>query len=198
VVNADDASAAADLVWLSAGSEAPELRADRVSLRAWQAEDLTEFAALNADPRVMEYYQAPLTRAQSDSFVRERILPQFAERGYGLWAVEVRGVAPFIGYVGLSVPAFEAHFTPCVEIGWRLAYPYWGSGYATEAARVAIAFGFSEADLEEIVSFTAPANRRSVAVMERLGMRYDGEFEHPNLPPDHPLQRHVLYRLSRP
>ncbi len=96
------------------------------------------------------------------------------------------------------MPTFEAHFTPCVEIGWRLALSSWGAGYATEAARLAVGFGFAEAGLDEIVSFTVPANRRSIAVMERLGMRYDGEFEHPRLPIGHPLRRHVLYRLPRP
>lgn len=167
-------------------------------LRRWLPEDLAPFAALNADPRVMEHFPALLTRPQSDAFVRERIVPQFAERGFGLWAVEVPGVAPFIGYVGLLEHTFEADFTPCVEIGWRLAFSQWGHGYATEAARLAVAFGFAEAGLEEIVSFTVPANRRSVAVMERLGMVFAGEFEHPGLPPGHALRRHVLYRLARP
>jgi len=169
-----------------------------VLLRGWRADDLEPFAGLNADPRVMEHYPAPLSRAESDAMVRQRIVPALAERGYGLWAVEVPGVAPFVGFVGLQAPAFEARFTPCVEIGWRLAFPYWGCGYATEAARVALAFGFEQGGLDEIVSFTSPANRRSVAVMERLGMSYDGEFEHPRLPPGHRLRRHVLYRLSRP
>ena len=144
----------------------------------------------------MEYYPAPLTRAQSDAMVQERIASQFAERGYGLWAVEVPGVAPFIGYVGLQAPNFEARFTPCVEIGWRLAASRWGHGYATEAARAAVAFGFTEAGLEEIVSFTVPANCRSVAVMERLGMTYAGTFEHPNLRPGDALRTHVLYTLT--
>jgi RimJ/RimL family protein N-acetyltransferase len=144
----------------------------------------------------MEHYPAPLTRAQSDGLLR-RVVPQFATRGFSWWAVEVPGVAPFIGYVGLLEHTFEARFTPCVEIGWRLAFPYWGRGYATEAARAAIEFGFADAALEEIVSFTALANRRSIAVMERLDMTPDGEFDHPLLPQGHPLQRHVLYRLSR-
>ena len=176
--------------------EVPVLRAGRVVLRGWREEDLDPFAALNADPRVMEHYPAPLTRAQSDILARDRIAPQFAERGYGLWAVEVPGVAPFIGFVGLQAPNFEAHFTPCVEIGWRLDALYWGRGYATEAARAAVAFGFTEAGLDEIVSFTVPANRRSIAVMERLGMTYTGDFEHPNLPPGDALRTHVLYRLA--
>jgi RimJ/RimL family protein N-acetyltransferase len=167
-------------------------------LRAWRAEDLEPFAALNADPRVMEHFAAPLTREQSDAFVRERIVPHFAEHGFGLWAVEVPGRAPFIGFAGLLVPAFEAHFTPCVEIGWRLAFEYWGHGYATEAARAVVGFAFEEAGLDEIVSFTVPANHRSIRVMERLGMTRAGEFDHPRLPDGHPLQRHVLYRLRLP
>lgn len=174
-----------------------ELRGERVLLRGWSEDDLAPFAELNADPRVMEHFPALLTRAESDAFVRERIVPQLTELGFGLWAVEVPGVAPFIGYVGLLVHTFEADFTPCVEIGWRLAFAHWGKGYATEAARLALAFGFEEARLDEIVSFTVPANRRSIAVMERLGMAYAGEFDHPRLPEGHVLRRHVLYRLSR-
>lgn len=176
----------------------PRLAGERVVLRGWLPDDLAPFAALNADLRVMEHYPSPLTRAQSDAFVLERIIPQFAERGFGLWAVEVPDVARFVGYVGLDVPSFDADFTPCVEIGWRLARPHWGHGYATEAARLAIAFGFEQAGLDEIVSFTAPVNRRSIAVMERLGMSYVGEFDHPRLPAGHRLRRHVLYRLSHP
>ena len=176
----------------------PELRGERVLLRGWRASDLEPFAALNADPRVMEHYPAALTRSESDAFVRERALSSFTERGFGPWAVEVPGIASFIGYVGLLAPTFVSRFTPCVEIGWRLAFPAWGHGYATEAARLAIAYGFAEGGLDEIVSFAVPANRRSVAVMERLGMRADGEFDHPRLPPGHPLRRHVLYRLARP
>lgn len=197
MVDAADASAAAEVPWLRTERETPELHAERVVLRGWRADDLAPFASLNADPRVMEHYPATLTRVQSDTFVRERIVPQFAERGFGLWAVEVPGVAPFIGYVGLQVVTFQAHFTPCVEIDWRLAFPFWGRGFATEAARAAVTLGFTEAGLEEIVSFTVPANRRSIAVMERLEMRYHGEFEHPDLPSGHLLRTHVLYRLSR-
>ena len=178
-------------------AEVPVLATERLLLRGWREEDLEPFAALNADPRVMEHFPSTMTREESDAFVLERILPHFAERGFGLWAVDVQGVAPFVGFVGLNVPSFDAHFTPCVEIGWRLSAPSWGKGYATEAARAAIAYGFEEAGLDEIVSFTVPANRRSVAVMERLGMRFDGEFDHPRLPEGHPLRRHVLYRLER-
>jgi RimJ/RimL family protein N-acetyltransferase len=176
----------------------PELRTRRLVLREWRAEDLEPFAALNADPHVMEHFPAPLTREQSDAFVRESIVPHFGQHGFGLWAVEVPAVAPFIGFVGLSVPGFETHFTPCVEIGWRLASEHWGFGYATEAARAAVTFGFEEAGVDEIVSFTAPANLRSIRVMERLGMTRSGEFDHPRVPPGHPLRRHVLYRLRGP
>ena len=188
-----DGPAARDL---DAGA-APLLRGERVLLRGWRTSDLEPFADLNADPRVMEHYPEPLTRARSDAMVTERIVPQFAERGYGLWAVEVPGSASFIGFVGFQPPAFEASFTPCVEIGWRLAFASWGHGYATEAARLALAFGFADLGLDEILSFTSPDNRRSVAVMERLGMRYDGVFEHPNVPVGHRLRTHVLYRLAR-
>ena len=171
----------------------------RVLLRPWRAGDLPAFAALNADPRVMEFLPAALSREESDAAAR-RCQDGLAARGFGLWAVEVPGVADFIGYAGLSVPRFEAAFTPCVEIGWRLAQAFWGHGYATEAARVALAVGFGQAALNEIVSFTVPANRRSRAVMERLGMihRPAEDFDHPLLAAGHPLRRHVLYRLKRP
>ena len=189
----DEAAAAAAFD----AANVPELRGERVLLRGWRPKDLEPFAALNADPRVMEHFPGLMTREASEEMVVERVLPHFAEHGFGLWALEVPGSVPFAGFVGLQVPSFESWFTPCVEIGWRLACPQWGRGYATEAARVALAFGFEQARLEEIVSFTSPANVRSIAVMERLGMRRDGEFEHPRLPPGHRLRRHVLYRLTR-
>jgi RimJ/RimL family protein N-acetyltransferase len=154
---------------------------------------------LNADPRVTEFLSKPLDRAESDALVT-RIRNHFAERGFGLWAVQVSGRADFIGFVGLTVPSFEAHFTPCVEMGWRLAREHWGHGYATEAARAALDFGFRHLGLAEIVSFTVPANQRSRAVMERIGMTRSAadDFEHPALPEGHPLRRHVLYRALRP
>jgi ribosomal-protein-alanine N-acetyltransferase len=147
----------------------------------------------------MEHFPGTMTRAESDAHV-DAIVEHFAARGYGLWAVEVPGEAEFIGFVGLSVPRFQAHFTPAVEVGWRLATFAWGRGYATEAAREALRFGFEEAGLAEIVSFTAPVNERSRAVMRRIGMTHDpaGDFDHPALPPGHRLRRHVLYRLSSP
>jgi RimJ/RimL family protein N-acetyltransferase len=146
----------------------------------------------------MEHFPAPLTRAESDAFAA-RVRSEMSERGFGLWAVEAPGVAPFLGFTGLAVPRFEAHFTPCVEVGWRLAREHWGRGYAPEAARAALAFGFERLGLAEIVSFTASGNAKSRRVMEKIGMTHDpaGDFEHPSLPPGHPLRRHVLYRVAR-
>jgi RimJ/RimL family protein N-acetyltransferase len=176
-----------------------ELRTERLLLRAWRPSDLEAFAELNADPEVMEHFPAPLDRAESDAAAR-RIDAHFAVHGFGLWAVEAPGIAEFAGFVGLAVPSFEAAFTPCVEVGWRLARRHWGRGYATEGARAALAFGFERRGLEEIVSFTAAPNLRSRRVMERLGMSRSAadDFDHPRLPEGHPLRRHVLYRLSRP
>jgi ribosomal-protein-alanine N-acetyltransferase len=175
-----------------------ELRTARLRLRAWRASDRVPFARMNADPRVMEHFPAPLAAAESDALL-ERIRAHFAARGFGLWAAEVPGGPDFIGFVGLSVPGFEAAFTPCVEVGWRLAAEHWGRGYATEAARAALAFGFGSLGLPEVVSFTVAANERSRRVMERLGMRRDPaeDFDHPSLPAGHPLCRHVLYRIAR-
>ena len=172
------------------------IRTERLILRRWRDDDLEPFAELNADPQVMAHMPALLDRRDSDALAT-RIREQFEQRGFGLWAVEVPGAAPFIGYVGLSVPRFTAHFTPCVEIGWRLARPYWGRGYATEAALASLAFGFENVGLQEIVSFTVPANVRSIAVMQRIGMTHDpaDDFDHPSLPVGHSLRRHVLYRL---
>ncbi len=176
-----------------------ELRTERLLLRRWQPEDRAPFAALNADVRVVEHLPGPLSRADSDA-VAARIETHFAQRGFGLWAVEVVGAAPFIGFIGLAVPRFEAAFTPCVEIGWRLAAEYWGRGYATEGARAALQFGFEQVGLDEIVSFTVPDNVRSRRVMEKIGLKHDpaDDFDHPVLPEGHRLRRHVLYRLSRP
>jgi RimJ/RimL family protein N-acetyltransferase len=174
-----------------------ELETERLRLRRWREGDREPFAALNADPVVMEHFPALSSRAESDAMV-DRIEAHFDRRGFGLWAVEVRDGAPFVGFVGLWTPMFEAHFTPAVEVGWRLAPAHWGHGYATEAARAAVDYGFVEHELEEIVAFTVPANFRSRRVMERLGMTHDpaDDFDHPGIPVDDPLRRHVLYRLA--
>ena len=167
-------------------------------MRPWREEDLDRFAALNADPRVMEFQPRCLSRQESEAMAA-RIAEHFDRHGFGLWAVEAPDIAGFIGFVGLSIPRFEAHFTPCVEIGWRLAYEHWGHGYATEAATTALAFGFESLRLDQIVSFTVPANVRSRRVMERIGMTRspDDDFEHPNLAEGHRLRAHVLYRIFR-
>lgn len=173
------------------------LQTPRLLLRPWRDEDLAPYAALNADPEVMRHFPALLSREESDAQA-ERIRANFEARGWGLWAVEVKGGAPFIGFVGLAVPGFEAPFMPATEIGWRLARSAWGQGYASEAARAALGFGFAQLGLEAIVSFTALGNQRSRAVMERIGMHNTGQdFEHPRVPEGSPLRRHVLYRLER-
>jgi RimJ/RimL family protein N-acetyltransferase len=153
---------------------------------------------MNADPRVTEFLPTPLSREESDAFVA-RAEAHFEQHGFGLWAVEIPGVTPFAGFVGLSTPRFTAHFTPSVEVGWRLSPEHWGSGYATEGARAVIEFGFDVIGLHEIVSITVPANARSRRVMEKIGMKRDpaDDFDHPLLPEGHPLRRHVLYRKTR-
>lgn len=176
----------------------PELTTERLLLRGWRASDREPFAALNADPEVMAHMRAPLDRAGTDELV-DRIEAGWREHGFGLWAVEARADGRFVGFVGLSRPNFEAHFTPAVEVGWRLARDAWGHGYATEAAAAAVEFGFDVLGLTEIVSFTVPANSRSRGVMERLGMTHDpaDDFDHPRLEAGDPRRRHVLYRLPR-
>lgn len=176
----------------------PTLTTERLTLRPWREEDLIPFADLNADPEVMEFMPNCLNRQESDAMA-ERIQQHFAQHGFGLWAIEIPGKFKFIGYTGLLVPTFQAHFTPCVEIGWRLSRAHWGNGYATEAAKAALSFGFNNKKLQDIVSFTVPQNTRSINVMKRLGMKSNPEedFNHPNLPEGHPLQSHVLYRLKK-
>jgi len=180
-------------------SARPELRTARLLLRQWRPDDLPLFAALNADPRVMEFFPAPKTASESNAQAAW-IEKGIEANGYGLWAVEVPGAAPFIGFVGLSPVGFRGHFTPCVEVGWRLAFDHWGRGYATEGARAALAHGFGRLALPEIVSFTAAGNARSRAVMAKLGMVRDprDDFDHPAIAEGNPLRRHVLYRIGRP
>jgi ribosomal-protein-alanine N-acetyltransferase len=212
------------------------LTTQRLILRPWRESDRPAFARLNADPIVRQFFPKCLTRDESDADAA-RIQKAIEERGWGFWAVEVKGGdataasqpgvtaagesditargevavaspratssgaphAPFIGFVGLWVPGFTTHFTPCVEIGWRLAKEHWGNGYASEAAVACLRFGFEKLTLKQIVAFTAPLNKRSTAVMERIGMSRNPEddFDHPNIPPGNPLRRHVLYRMNR-
>jgi RimJ/RimL family protein N-acetyltransferase len=181
-----------------AGATIPRLTTDRLLLREWREEDRPPFAELNADPQVAEFLGQPMDRAASDALV-DRIVGHWATDGHGLWAVERVEDGRFLGFTGLAAPSFETAFTPCVEVGWRFAAAAWGRGYATEAARAALQFGFDDVDLDEIVSFTTAANVRSRAVMERLGMTRDpaDDFDHPRLAADDPLRPHVLYRLRR-
>jgi RimJ/RimL family protein N-acetyltransferase len=152
---------------------------------------------MNADPEVMQFFPSLHSRGESEALV-DAIVAGFERHGFGLWAVVLRDDGSFLGFTGLSVPGFEAPFTPAVEVGWRLARSAWGNGYATEAASAALDFGFGVARLDEVVSFTTVGNIRSQAVMKRLGMTRDpcGDFEHPRIAPGHPLRPHVLYRIT--
>lgn len=173
------------------------LRTERLVLREWRESDRDPWAALNADPVVMEHFPATLDRAAADAAF-DRFASRLAERGWGLWAVEHAG--EFLGFTGLNPVGFEAAFAPATEIGWRLRREAWGHGYATEAARAVVAYAFDDLRLDELVSFTTVGNLRSRAVMERLGMTrdVDGDFEHPSVPEGSPQRPHVLYRLQRP
>lgn len=170
----------------------------RLVLRRWRDSDREPFAALNADPRAMEFFPSVLSRAESDRAV-DRIEAHFESHGFGLFAAEFRESGAFIGFIGLWTPDFEAPFAPCVEIGWRLAAAYWNQGLATEGAKTVLGHGFDSLRLAEIVSFTTVANRPSRRVMEKIGMtrRPTDDFDHPKLPEGHPLRPHVLYRISR-
>ncbi len=173
-----------------------ELNTPRLTLRQWRQSDLAPFAAMSADAEVMRYYPETWTREQSDAFA-ERVMRLIDERGWGFWAVEERASGRFIGFVGLHTPSNDLPFAPCVEVGWRLATSSWGLGYATEAGRAAIAFGVDRLHLAELVAFTFAGNLKSRAVMERLGMKLSGEFDHPHVPNESGLRRHVLYRLQQ-
>ena len=175
----------------------PRLTTERLLLREWLESDREPFAELNADPEVALYLGEPMSHDASDALI-DRIQARWAADGHGLWALERRDSGEFIGFVGLAAPSWDAPFTPCVEVGWRLARAAWGSGFATEGAAAAVDYGFDTLGLDEIVSFTTVANARSRAVMERLGMVRDpaDDFLHPRLPEGNPLRPHVLYRLS--
>jgi len=170
----------------------------RLVLRPWQPSDREPFAQMNADPRVMEFFPAALTVGESNSLV-DKIEAHFHRHGFSLWALEERSMGAFLGFAGLAHVPFEAHFTPAVEIGWRLAHSAWNRGFATEAARAAVQHGFTALGLDQIVAFTVPANTRSRHVMDKLGMTHDiaGDFNHPRLAVGHPLRPHLLYRLRR-
>lgn len=172
----------------------PQLRTERLILRRWRPTDCQPFAALNSDPVVMEHLSGVMTRAESDAFI-DNSEAFWKEHGYGRWAVEVPGEADCIGFVGIQTLTYLPHD----EIGWRVARPFWGRGYATEAALAALADGFERVGHDEIISVTVPANTRSRQVMERIGMTHDPgrDFDHPRFPPGHRLSRHVLYSMTR-
>lgn len=173
------------------------LQTERLILRNWRPADRRAFARMNADPQVMEFMPGTLSEAESDLLL-DKIEKHIETNGFGLFAAELRGSHPFIGYVGLAIPSFQAAFTPCVELGWRLSAMHWGKGLATEGAREVVRYAFGVLELAEVVSFTVPGNIRSRRVMEKLGMTHDivDDFNHPKLPEGHVLQRHVLYRLK--
>ena len=177
-------------------ADGPGLRTARLLLRPWKESDLVPFAELNADPQVMRFFPKSLTKTESDGFAA-RIQDHFTAHGYGLWAVEIIDGSSFIGFVGLSHATFEASFNPSVEVGWRLAQPYWGNGYATEGALAALEYGFNEVNLAEIMAFTAEINVPSWRVMKRLHMIRKADFDHPALPIGHPLRPHVHYASTR-
>ena len=183
---------------ISGDPDITELTTPRLRLRQWRPEDARPFAELNADPEVMEHFPATLTRDKSDRLA-ELLADRIRDNGFGMWAVEITDTSEFIGFTGLNPVTFDAHFTPAVEIGWRLTRKAWGHGYATEAAEAALAHAFTGLGLAEVVSFTATSNLRSQAVMTRLGMTKDphGDFHHPAIgDPSHPISLHVLYRIG--
>ncbi|CAN5482526.1 GNAT family N-acetyltransferase [soil metagenome] len=177
----------------------PEIATERLVLRGWRESDRAPYAVLNADPEVMRHFPSTLTREQSDQMV-DRIEAAWTSTAHGLWAVERIDRGEFIGFVGLAAPTWVTDFTPCIEVGWRLARQHWGQGYAPEAALAALAYGFEHVELpnDEIVSFTTKENAKSQRVMEKIGMHLDPsrEFDHPLTPGWHE-QRHVLYSIER-
>lgn len=174
-----------------------EPRTARILLRQWRDSDLEPFAVMSADPQVMEYFPNTLSRSESDA-IAEQCKAFITENGWGVWSAELIETSEFIGIVGLHIPSSDMPCSPCVEVLWRLARPYWGHGYATEAATAALQVGFEQLKLDEIVAFAVVNNRRSRAVMERLEMVDSGEtFEHPEIPVGSPLREHCLYRISR-
>lgn len=170
------------------------IETQRLILRPWKIEDIIPFSLMSADPLVMEYFPKVLKKEEATDFVHN-IMERFNEDGFSFWATELKETGEFIGMIGLNKPRFKAHFTPCVEVGWRIASHHWNKGYATEGALASLQYGFKTLNLEKIAAFTYTGNLRSRRIMEKIGMVYDqnGDFDHPALPPAHRLSRHVLY-----
>ena len=173
------------------------IKTERLVLRQWREDDLEPFAKMNADPKVREFFSGLMSREECERSIK-LMSDHITRAGWGFWAVSLIETDEFIGFIGLEDVYFQAHFTPAVEIGWRLAFDYWGNGYATEGAKAALTYGFETLNLDEIVSFTAVQNMRSRRIMEKIGMHHSSkdDFDHPKLPEGHPLRRHVLYRLK--
>ena len=172
------------------------IETERLVLRTWKESDILPFSAMNQDQKVMEFFPSTLSPGESATLY-QKIIASFEQKGFGLFAVEAKQTQEFVGFIGFSQPTFTSYFTPCVEIGWRLARQFWGRGFATEGAKACLQYGFSALDFMDIYSWTAKINSKSVNVMEKIGLTCDGEFEHPNIPPGHPLRTHVLYKASR-
>ncbi len=172
------------------------IETERLILRTWKKEDGTPYFQINQDPKVIEFLRGPLTMEQVNDFIPAVNIHQ-DKRGYTLWAACLKETSELMGFIGLNYTDWESHFTPAVEVGWRLGSQYWGNGYATEGAKASLEYGFKKCGLKKIVSFTVPANVRSLRVMEKIGLKRDvnGDFAHPKLAVDHPLSQHILYRL---
>jgi ribosomal-protein-alanine N-acetyltransferase len=173
-----------------------EFETDRLGFRLWKDEDSAPFASMNKDPEVMKYFPNVLSKEESDNFIK-RIMNHFKDYGYGLWAVDIKETSEFIGFIGFYTATFQAEFTPCVEIGWRLDHRFWNKGYATEGAKRCLDYGFNRLGLNEICSFTSKLNKPSINVMKKIGLTEQGAFLHPNVNEDNPLRPHVLYKIDR-
>ena len=174
------------------------IETERLILRTWEKEDAKAYFQINQDPKVTEFLLGPLAMEQITGFI-EAMNSHSASHGYTIWAACLKETSELIGFIGLKSIDWKSHFTPAVEIAWRLGAQYWGKGYATEGAKATVKYGFNQCGLEEILSFTVPDNIRSLQVMQKIGLKHDiqGSFEHPELPVDHPLSQHVLYRLTK-
>ena len=173
------------------------IETERLILRTWQDSDFRRFTLMNQDPLVMEFFPKTLSQEESADSYR-RITDFIQQKGFGLFAAEEKGSEEYMGFIGFNQPTFSSYFTPCIEIGWRLDRRFWNRGFATEGAKACLAYGFSSLDFKEVVSFTSTINKKSINVMKKIGMAFDGEFEHPNVEEGHPLRKHILYRISRP
>lgn len=173
------------------------IETERLILRTWEEDDMNAYYSLNQDPKVVEFLFKMTSINQARAFI-ETMNRQFNAHGYTIFALEEKQTGKWIGFTGLNAPVWSERFTPCVEIGWRIRSDCWGHGYATEAAKAILDYGFKMCALDEILAWTVPANIRSIRVMEKIGMMRDfnGDFYHPEIPSGHPLSKHILYRIK--